>query len=121
MALLADIEIDAGNPTAAIDAKRKAIECYLAYRLDGGEDHSDPGRLCLSVTERLLACKMAEAASLLQEEKASYEASGFDGFIQALQAIVAGGRDRTLADAPDMYYRHAVEILFLIETLEKPR
>jgi hypothetical protein len=37
----------------------------------------------------------------------------------SLQAIVAGSRDRTLADAPDLPYRMAAEILFLIETLEQ--
>ena len=42
-------------------------------------------------------------------------------FIRALQAIVAGSRDRTLADAPDLDYAMAAEILFLIETLETPR
>jgi hypothetical protein len=36
-------------------------------------------------------------------------------------AIVAGRRDRTLADAPDLDYTMAAEILFLIETLEKSR
>ena len=40
-------------------------------------------------------------------------------FIQALQAIVAGSRDRTLADTPELDYRMAAEILFLLETLEK--
>jgi hypothetical protein len=40
-------------------------------------------------------------------------------FIQALQAIVAGRRDHTLADAPDLDYTMAAEILFLLETLEK--
>ncbi|MGZ5459651.1 MAG: hypothetical protein ACXW4P_23395 [Thermoanaerobaculia bacterium] len=40
-------------------------------------------------------------------------------FIQALQAIVAGSRDRTLADAPDLDYSMAAEILLLIQTLEK--
>jgi hypothetical protein len=40
---------------------------------------------------------------------------------RALQAIVAGRRDRTLADAPDLDFTMAAEILFLIETLEKPR
>ena len=40
-------------------------------------------------------------------------------FIQALQAIVAGSRDRTLADAPELDHTMAAEILFLIETLEK--
>jgi hypothetical protein len=38
--------------------------------------------------------------------------------IPALQAIVAGSRDRTLADAADLDYTMAAEILFLIETLE---
>jgi hypothetical protein len=41
--------------------------------------------------------------------------------MRALQAIVAGGRDRTLADAPDLDSGMAAEILFLLETLEKPR
>ncbi len=118
--ILADIETDAGNPAAAAEAKRRAIECYLAYRRDGGENHSGAGRLCLAVTQSLLAGKPADAASLLQREAADYEATGFEGFIQALQAIVAGSRDRTLAAAPDLGYDMAAEILFLIETLESP-
>ena len=35
-----------------------------------------------------------------------------------LQAIVAGSRDRPLADAPNLHYTMAAEILLLIETLE---
>jgi hypothetical protein len=38
-----------------------------------------------------------------------------------IQAIVAGRRDRTLADAPDLDYSMAAEILFLLATLAKPR
>ncbi len=34
---------------------------------------------------------------------------------------IAGSRDRPLADAPDLDYLMAAEILFLIETLEKTR
>ncbi len=41
-AILAEIETDTGNTAAAAEAKRKAIACYLAYRRDGGENHSDP-------------------------------------------------------------------------------
>ncbi len=63
----------------------------------------------------------AQAASLLQQQLPRFEAAGFGGFIRALQAIVAGRRDRTLADAPDLDPTMAAEILFLIETLEKPR
>ena len=72
--ILADIETDAGNPTAAAEAKRKAIECYLAYRRDGGENHNADGRICLAVTEPLLAGDPAAAASFLQQLAADPEA-----------------------------------------------
>ncbi len=42
-------------------------------------------------------------------------------FIRALQAIVAGSRDRTLADAPELDFTMAAEILFLIATLDRSR
>ena len=117
--ILADIETDAGNPTAAAEAKRKAIECYLAYRRDGGENHDADGRICLAVTEPLLAGDPAAAASLLQQLAADPKAAWLRPFIGALQAIVAGSRDRTLADAPDLHYTMAAEILFLLDKLEK--
>ena len=117
--VLADIETDAGNPAAAAEANRKAIAGYLAYRRDGGENHSGAGRLVFDVTQSLLAGDPASAASLLQQQAPDWEAAGFGGFIRALQAIDAGNRDRTLADAPDFPYDVAAEILFLIEMLEK--
>lgn len=120
--VLSGIELDSGNTAAAWEAKRKAIACYLAYRRDGGENHDADGRISLAVTQSLLAGDDATAASLLQQLAAHPNATGSLGtFIRALQAIVGGSRDRTLADAPDLTYTMAAEILFLIETLEKPR
>jgi tetratricopeptide (TPR) repeat protein len=116
--ILVEIETHANNPTAAAEAKRKAIACYLAYRRDGGENHTNAGRFCLAVTQPLLAGDPAAAAFLLQQQAPRFEAAGFGGFIRALQVIVAGSRDRTLADTPDLDFWMAVEILFLIETLE---
>ncbi len=118
-AILANIETDAGNPTAAAKAKAKAIAGYLAYRRDGGENHSGAGRLALAVTQKLLAGDPAGATSLLHDNAATYNTASWRAAIRALQAIVAGSRDRTLADAPDLDYMMAAEILFLIETLEK--
>ncbi len=119
--ILANIETDAGNTAAAAEAKRKAIACYLAYRRDGGENHDGPGRICFAVTQSLLAGDPAAAASLLQELAADPNAARFLPFIQALQAIVAGSRDRSLADDPELHPTMAAEILFLIETLETRR
>jgi len=121
-AILAVIETDANNPTAAADAKRKALARYLDYRRDGGENQGAEGRISLAVTQSLLAGDDDTVASLLQQLADDPDLpSQVRTFIGALQSIVAGSRDRTLADAPDLDYGMAAEILFLIETLEKPR
>jgi hypothetical protein len=83
----------------------------VAYRCEGGEFEYG-SIISLDFTKHLLAGDLAAAASLLPETDA-------DPFIQALKAIVAGSRDRTLAAHPELDYRVAGEILFLLETLEK--
>src|SRR5262249_52961354 len=117
--ILANIETDAGNSTAATEAKREAIACYLAYRHDGGENYDAAGRISLSVTQSLLAGDATTAASQLQQLAANPDSTWLLSFIRALQAIVAGSRDRSLADAPELSFAMAAEILFLIEALEK--
>jgi tetratricopeptide (TPR) repeat protein len=118
--ILAGIETYAENPTAAAEAKRKAIECYLAYRRDGGENHNSGGRICLAVTQPLLAGDPAAGASLLQQVAADPDLpNDARTFIQAPQTIVAGSRDRGLADAPDLDYTMATETLFLLDKLEE--
>lgn len=118
--ILQQIEIADGNPIAAAEAKRKAVECFLAHRRDGGENHYSDGRVCLAVTQALLAGEPAAAASLLQQLSANNDLPAWlRPFIEALQAIVAGSRDRMLADNPELDYSMIAEILFLIETLEQ--
>jgi tetratricopeptide (TPR) repeat protein len=118
--ILTEIEADAGNPAAAADAKRKAIDYYVAYRRDGGENQVAEGRLSLAVTESLLGGDATAATSLLQQLAIDPDLpSHWNTYIRALEAIVAGSRDRALADNPDLNYVMAAEILLLIETLEK--
>jgi tetratricopeptide (TPR) repeat protein len=120
--VLEQIETGAGNATAAEEAKRKAIASYLTYRQQGGENHSADGHICLAVTESLLAGDSVAAASRLQELASDPQLPAWlRPFIQPLQAIVAGSHDRILADTPGLHYKMAAEILFLLETLEKPR
>ncbi|NTU41779.1 MAG: tetratricopeptide repeat protein, partial [Nitrospirales bacterium] len=119
--ILSDIEMDEENPTAAAEAKQKAISCYLTYRRDGGEKHYPDGRICLAVTQSLLAGNPPAAATLLQQLAADPKFDKLLPFIQTLQAIVSGSRDRSLADDPELDYTMAAEILFLIETLGKNR
>ena len=119
--VLASIETEDGNATAAAQAKQKARECYLSYRRDGGENHFADGRIALAMTEQLRVGGPTAATSFLQQLAADPEVPApFRPFIQALQAILAGSRDRNLATAPDLDHTMAAEIILLIETLEKP-
>jgi len=115
--VLANIETDSGNDASG--AKQKAIAAYLAYRRDGGENHNSDGRIALDVTQALASGDPAAASSLLQQIAANLNAASYLTFIQALQSIVDGSRERSLADAPDLDYTMSAEILLLIETLEQ--
>jgi len=118
-AILADIETDAGNASAAAEASAKALACFLAYRRDGGENHSDPGRLAQAVTQSLLAAD-GQAAPLLQQHAADPELPDWvRPYILALQAIAAGSRDASLAADPGLSYDQAAEILILLEILRQ--
>lgn len=118
--LLSAIESEIGNTEAAADAKRKAIDTYLTYRRDGGENHDPEGRLSSLVTQSLLAGDAANVVSQLRELAAQADlSSAVRSFIGALQEIAIGKLDRSLADAPDLDYGMAAEILLLIETLER--
>ena len=119
-AILADIETDAGNPAAAAEAKSQGHRLLPRLPPRRRREPQPEGRISLGVTQALLAGDSADAASLLQQLAAHPDAAGPGAtFIHALQAIVAGSRDRTLADAPELDCTMAAEILFLIDTLEQ--
>ncbi|MCB1900822.1 MAG: tetratricopeptide repeat protein [Rhodocyclaceae bacterium] len=118
-AVLAAIETDAGQPAPAEDARRKALAAYLAYRRDGGENHNTDGRLALVVSQGLAAGQSAEVAEALLQlaSDPNFPADGRP-YLDALQAIAAGSRDRGRADAAGLHYMEAAELIILIETLE---
>jgi tetratricopeptide (TPR) repeat protein len=115
--ILAGIESDSGNAPAAAEAKQKAIACYLAFRRDGGENHDGEGRLVFAMTEQLRTAGPAAASSFLDQVAADPDNAWLRPFIQALQAILQGSRDRNLANSPDLNYMMAAEILILIDGL----
>lgn len=102
-----------GHPRRHRDGRRQP------HRRRGGENQDAPGRIGLAVTQSLLAGDKATAASFLQQLAADPDAAWLLTFLRALQAIVTGRRDRTLADAPDLNFMMSAEIRFLLETLPK--
>ncbi|MFM9104327.1 MAG: tetratricopeptide repeat protein, partial [Cyanobium sp.] len=116
--ILADIETEAGNPTAAPHARQQARAAYLAYRRDDGENHYRDGRLALAIRQAFTTGSPAEAASLLQQLAADPGWANSLPLLTALQAITAGSRDRSLAAAPGLDHTEAAEVVLLIEALE---
>lgn len=117
-AILADIELADGHSAAAAAARQKAIELFLAYRRDGGENHEGGGRLCAAVTEAILAGNVQEAADMLAELRSQPKLPAYlPPLLDALEAILGGRRDPSLAQDPDLWYTDAAEILLLLEAL----
>jgi hypothetical protein len=115
--ILANIELADGQPAAAA-ARQKAIELFLAYRRDGGENHEGGGRLCAAVAEAMLAGNIQETADLLAALRSRPNLPAYlPPLLGALEAILSGRRDPSLAQHPDLDYRDAAEILLLLETL----
>jgi tetratricopeptide (TPR) repeat protein len=116
-AILAAIETAAGNSAAAADARHKAINAFLAYRRDGGENQTGSGRLVLAVRQEQASGEPAEFAPTLQHLTGDPASVKHHPFLTALQAITAGSRDRSLAEDPGLSYDQAAEVLLLIEAL----
>ena len=66
-AILHDLEQADGNPQAADEARQKAIQAYLDYRHEGGENHSVQGRLCLAALQALQQGDTAEIAQVIAQ------------------------------------------------------
>jgi hypothetical protein len=119
-AILANIELADGQPAATAAARQKAIELFLAYRRDGGENHGGGGRLCAAVTEAMLAGNVQEAADMLAELRSQPKLpTRLPPLLNVLEAILNGRRDPSLAQHPDLNYRYAAEILLLLEALSR--
>ena len=118
--ILADLEQVMGNPEEAGRARKKAIQLFLAYRRDGGENHSSGGRLCLWFENALQKQPPEEIEKRLVEmENDPKTSQPIKTLVSKLQIVLAGYFDTGLAEDPDLYYRDAAEFLFLLEKLTK--
>lgn len=118
--ILAKIETAAGNAAAAQQAKQQASSLYLAYRRAGGENHSEQGRLCLTIQALLQNADAAQAQAGLQQLAADPDDADdepWQALLAVLQALVHGQRDASLALDERLPYDGAAEITLLLETL----
>ncbi len=118
--ILSRIEQDAGRPEASFEARRRAIEAYLAYRRDGGENQSGRGtaQLCEGLRTAVQDGQVESFVPILDQLDGESDKPAYLGpVLVALRAILAGNRDPALADDPALDFDDAAEILLLLERL----
>ena len=117
---LRDVGQAVDNPDVADQARRQAIQKYLAYRRAGGENASPGARLCARVGQAIRSGDAGELAAKLDQIAANPNVPT-DGkrLIVKLQTILAGARDPTLATDSELHYQYAAEIQLLLEELAR--
>ena len=117
---LSEIELADGNQESAAQAREQAIQLYLAFRRDGGEDHNPGARLCTLFYDAVESQPPEEVKKHL-DEVAKDPKIPDEGklLISKLQFVLTGSREKELASDPNLNYIDAAEILFLLEKLEK--
>ena len=117
-AILRKLETAVGNDRAAAEARQKAIDAYIAYRRDGGENLSGSGRIFEMVRSAMAQGETEAAAQGLAQLSADPDTPDYmKPFIPTLQAILDGSRDPALAADPNLDYDDAAELRLLLEEL----
>jgi tetratricopeptide (TPR) repeat protein len=117
-AVLHDLERAVGDQAAAEGARAEARRLFLAYRRDGGENHSGGGRLCAAFSQAIQAGQTAEMAALLRQLAEEYKDDGAAlALVSTLQEILRGSDDPALAENPALSYEFAAEVQLLLEAL----
>jgi hypothetical protein len=115
---LMQLETDARDISAASEAKRNAIDSFLNYRRDGGENSQEDGKLSLLIYKELSTGNLWLATWLLDRiSENSFIDPWMPPFILALKRVVAGSRDQAIADPTQLSVTGAAEIRWMIEKL----
>ena len=104
--ILHNLERAVGAPAAAAEARQEAIQLYLSYRRDGGENLNQSRQLYDAVRQALADGNAEQAAAELATLAGKRDLPAYlQPLIPALQAILAGNRDPALADDRVVQYK----------------
>jgi tetratricopeptide (TPR) repeat protein len=118
--ILANLETATGHPDAAHAAHQQAITTYLAYRRDGGQSTSNLIDIFSAATQAIVASRPGELARELDQLIGPDTPPQPAAALRAVLAVLAGTRDPTLADDPDLHPIAAAELLLLLDILQEP-
>ncbi len=118
---LRDVGQSVQDTDVADQARRQAIQKYLAYRRAGGENTHPGAKLCAQIGDAIRAGDTSALAARLEQTAASPNVPTAGRLLlDKLRAILAGSRDLALASDPNLHYQYAVELQLLLEGLQRP-
>ncbi len=123
--ILHDIELAIGNLTAAEEARRRATDAYLVYRLGGGYPQTLGGELSSLVAEAVATGEIEVARGRLSERLEAEcledpeESAYYDLLGVTFEAILSGDRAAELVENPELDYDDVVELQLLLEQLKE--
>ncbi len=115
--ILYKLELADGNSSAAQATRQKAINAFLAYRRDGGENHEGAGRLALGVLQAIQQNNTVEIQQVIEQWLEQVESKENKTYLHHLQTILNGDRNPALAEDSEMSYQKVVELKLLLEQL----
>lgn len=115
--ILHNLEQASCNLPAARAARQQALAAYLAYRRDGGENHSGIGQLYVAVSYAIQQGDTSEISQKLESIMQQNVPDFVKIAVPKLQAIIAGERDLALAEDEALDYDDAAELVLLLEGL----
>jgi len=114
---LCKLERAVGQELAANEARQRACYAFLAYRRQGGENHTGQARLCAAVGQWLSQGDTAEITEALNQLEQDPAWANWKLLLHKLRALLAGERDLSLADDPALDFDDAIELQLLLENL----
>ena len=117
--ILSELHAGNDNPVGAEKARQQAIETYVSYRVDGGQNNEGDGQLCAMVLQAIQTDSDGDIRKLLAQlgGNEAWKTEDHQALIQALTQLLDGQRSLALLDNKALNYRHVAELILLQDRL----
>ena len=117
--ILSDLEAASDNPDGSQVARQRAIEAYVAFRVEGGQNNEGDGQLCAMVLQGIQTQETARVGEMLAKLGANdaWQSTENKALLSVLNDFLEGKREIPLIENAELNYRHAAELMILQDRL----
>ncbi len=117
--ILSDLEAASDNPDGSQVARQRAIEAYVAFRVEGGQNNEGDGQLCAMVLQGIQTQETARVGEMLAKLGANdaWQSPENKALLSVLNDFLEGKREIPLIENTELNYRHAAELMILQDRL----